>query len=57
LFASLVLFPRVDAELKPWIETGITRQMLDNLWRCDNGKEEKYRVLQEKYRVQSPVLD
>lgn len=52
-----MLFPRVDAELKPWIETGITRQMLDNLWRCDNGKEEKYRVLQEKYRVQSPVLD
>ena len=34
-----MLFPRVDAELKPWTETGITRQMLDNLWRCDNGNE------------------
>jgi hypothetical protein len=35
----LALFLRVDAELKPWAETGITRQMLDNLWRCDNGEE------------------
>ena len=36
-FTWLTMRLSVDQELKPWEETGITRQMLDQLWRCDDG--------------------
>lgn len=31
------LLARADRELEPWEHTGITREMLDQLWRCDEG--------------------
>jgi hypothetical protein len=35
------LLARVNAELAPWSDTGITREMLDVLWRCDDGDPAK----------------
>jgi len=39
------LLARADQELKPWEHTGITRKMLDDLWRCDGGDPTKVNAL------------